>query len=824
MSVAMESKRRLAHGRTPATAERKGQICPPWLPGWAHVPASIILLLGVSAAAFYAWGFLGYAAAAGGIWALALLYTLWQRSETFSRYPTVWIGTAMLVAALAGAMAMYSVGYGGLIGRELAGNSLWGGVAWVAGLAVGGVLVSVPAGSLRAGRAAALHTVKAVKVGMPLLAEGVRVCLRAAARSLGWLYAQIRRLAGAAIRGYRAHPLHRPVVRGLRAMVTAPARLRRRREPMQEAQQEAEIVSAAGLEELPVWLARQDDEAMEAPAPREEAAVETDEVAAEPAEAEEEEELVEATSAVGMAAPALISKNGTGKWTLPSTGVLRVGEPHVVSEEDNKEKAHLIEQTLADYGIEVTVEQIRPGPVVTQFGLVPGWIRRSKEVAKRDEAGNQVRDEKGRAVKIRTVEKTRVKVDNILNREKDLALALAALSIRFEAPVPGESLVGLEVPNDRPETVTLRTLVESPTFAKLRAKGALPIGLGKGSGGEPVVADLAEMPHLLIAGSTGSGKSVCMNTIVCSLLMQFTPQDLRMFLVDPKRVELTVYNDIPHLLAPVLVEAEKAVPALQGIITEMNSRYKLFEAARARNLSTYNSKVESPDARLPYIVVVIDELADLMMTASGDVEQALCRLAQLGRATGIHLVVATQRPSVDVLTGLIKANIPSRISFSVSSQVDSRTILDGAGAEKLLGKGDMLFLPTNYIKPKRLQGAFISDKEVQDLVAHWEGQHGGPIPPSAFRMPKDEEEPPWDTDEGLGDDDGDYAELEGDAMLREAKRLTLNFTRVSASLLQRKLGVGYPRAEGLLERLETMGVIEPGDPGKSRTVISRRST
>ena len=533
--------------------------------------------------------------------------------------------------------------------------------------------------------------------------------------------------------------------------------------------------------------------------------------------------MVEATLGVGMAAPALISKNGTGKWTLPSTDVLRVGETHVVSEEDNKEKARLIERTLADYGIEVTVEQIRPGPVVTQFGLVPGWIRRSKEVAKRDETGSQVRDEKGRAVKIRTVEKTRVKVDNILNREKDLALALAALSIRFEAPVPGESLVGLEVPNGRPETVTLRTLVESPSFAKLRAKGALPIGLGKGSGGEPVVADLAEMPHLLIAGSTGSGKSVCMNTIVCSLLMQFTPQDLQMFLVDPKRVELTVYNDIPHLLAPVLVEAEKAVPALQGIITEMNSRYKLFEAARARNLSTYNGKVESPDARLPYIVVVIDELADLMMTASGEVEQALCRLAQLGRATGIHLVVATQRPSVDVLTGLIKANIPSRISFSVSSQVDSRTILDGAGAEKLLGKGDMLFLPTNYIKPKRLQGAFISDKEVQDLAAHWEGQHGGPIPPTAFRMPKEEEEPPWDTDEGIGDDDWHDEELEGDAMLREAKRLTLNFTRVSASLLQRKLGVGYPRAEGLLERLEAMGVLEPGDPGKSRTVISRRS-
>jgi S-DNA-T family DNA segregation ATPase FtsK/SpoIIIE len=591
--------------------------------------------------------------------------------------------------------------------------------------------------------------------------------------------------------------------------VAAPARGRR---AAREKPEETSLAEIPDLEELPAWLAGQGD-------------VEHQETSKDGADGDEGlaetlEPPVEVETPGEPDPPLAPAVPAAGRWTLPSTDLLRAGGRQLISADENEEMSRLIEQTLADYGVEVKVEEVRPGPVVTQFGLVPGWVRRTREVVERDEEGNPVRDEKGRPVKIRVEEKTRVKVDNILSREKDLALALAALSIRFEAPVPGESFVGLEVPNAHAEVVMLRSLIESTAFEKLRPKGALPIALGKGSGGEPIVADLAEMPHLLIAGATGSGKSVCMNTIICSLLMQSTPQQLRLFLVDPKRVELTVYNEVPHLLAPVLVDTDKIVPALRGIIGEMNARYKRFETARVRNIGDYNSKAATPDERLPYIVLVIDELADLMMTASGEVEPALCRLAQLGRATGIHLVVATQRPSVDVLTGLIKANFPSRISFSVSSQVDSRTILDGVGAEKLLGKGDMLFLPTDYIKPKRIQGAFISDDEVRGLVEHWGRQRGGPLPATSFQMaPQQTELVETATEPPAPEDD---EELEKDDALRAARTLALSHSRISAPLLQRKLGIGYPRAEGLLDKLERMGILEPGDPGKSRTVVARR--
>jgi S-DNA-T family DNA segregation ATPase FtsK/SpoIIIE len=309
------------------------------------------------------------------------------------------------------------------------------------------------------------------------------------------------------------------------------------------------------------------------------------------------------------------------------------------------------------------------------------------------------------------------------------------------------------------------------------------------------------MPHLLIAGATGSGKSVCLNTVICSLIMQLTPLEVQIYMVDPKRVELTPYSGLPHLAGPVLVEAEQAVPVLQTLIREMRSRYKRFEAAGVRNIQAFNGKAAAPADRIPYLILVIDELADLMMTAPSDVEQSLCRLAQLGRATGIHLVVATQRPSVDVLTGLIKANFPSRISFAVASQVDSRTILDGVGAEKLLGRGDMLFLPSDAPKPKRLQGAFISDDEVQALVSHWQRQRGPvPVAPAPTAAPEPEAEP--------ADDD-----------LRRARDMARGHTRISASLLQRKLGLGYAKAASLLDHLEEMGVVGPGDPGKSRTVI-----
>ena len=407
-------------------------------------------------------------------------------------------------------------------------------------------------------------------------------------------------------------------------------------------------------------------------------------------------------------------------------------------------------------------------------------------------------------MKRRVEEKTRVRVDNILSREKDLALALAAHSIRFEAPVPGESFVGLEVPNVKPSSVTLRSLVEGPAFARIRAKSPLPLAMGKGSGGEPVVADLASMPHVLVAGSTGSGKSVCINAIITSLLLELSPERLRLLLIDPKRVELTPYQGLPHLLSPVLVEADEALPALRGLVAEMQSRYKEFAKVSARNIESYNGKMTDPAGRFPYIVLIVDELADLMMTVPAEVEQSLCRLAQLGRATGIHIVLATQRPSVDVLTGLIKANFPSRISFAVSSQVDSRTILDGAGAEKLLGKGDMLFHPTDILKPKRMQGAYISDKEVQALVSHWKKQ-GVSMPVQESPLLTTAAEEP--------------ASESADSLVAQARDLALQHRRVSAPLIQRKLGVGYNRASGILDDLEEMGIVGPGDPGKSRPVL-----
>jgi S-DNA-T family DNA segregation ATPase FtsK/SpoIIIE len=440
--------------------------------------------------------------------------------------------------------------------------------------------------------------------------------------------------------------------------------------------------------------------------------------------------------------------------------------------------------------------------VVTQYGLVPGWVRRYREVKERNEDGSQARSEDGKLISSRVEEKTRVKVDHILAREKDLALALAAPSLRFEAPVPGESFVGLEVPNSHREVVTLRSILESTAFQDLQKKAKLPIALGQGSGGEPVITDLADMPHILIAGATGSGKSVCINTIICSLMMQLTPLDLQMYLVDPKRVELTAYNGLPHLAGPVLVEADQAVPALHALIAEMQSRYKRFEAIGARNIQGYNAKVPKQEDRIPYLMLVIDELADLMMTSPGDVEYALCRLAQLGRATGIHLVVATQRPSVDVLTGLIKANFPSRASFAVSSQVDSRTVLDGAGADKLLGRGDMLFMPTNATKPKRVQGTYISDEEVDGIVSFWQKQKGNGQPLPSVQV---------DLAPADSDDDDDF---------QKAMSYALSHKSVSATSLMKELRIGYPKASNLLDHLEDKGIVGPGDPGKSREVIT----
>ena len=498
---------------------------------------------------------------------------------------------------------------------------------------------------------------------------------------------------------------------------------------------------------------------------------------------------------------------GAREWSKPSTDLLIDAPEGGVTEEEMREKAETIRQTLSQYGVEVEIGQVSPGPTVTMYGLIPGWVRRYKQVKEKDGQGNIKLDEYGKPAMIREESKMRVKVDSILSREKDLALALKTPSIRIETPAMGQSLVGIEVPNPNPILVTLRSVMESHEFQSLRTECHLPIALGKASGGETVVTDLSKMPHLLIAGATGSGKSACLNAIISCLMMEKSPAELRLLLIDPKRVELTPYNGVPHLMTPVAVETDQVVGLLKGMIAEMLDRYRRMEEVGVRNIEGYNAK--RPD-KMPFLVVVIDELADLMMSAAFDVEQSLCRLAQLGRATGIHLIVATQRPSVDVVTGLIKANFPSRISFAVTSQVDSRTILDTAGADKLLGRGDMLYLPLDASRPMRAQGVFISDREIESLVSYW---HTTPWA-SLHRVILRAVEKDRNDKEDEGQDGQEWDELLGDA-----KDLAHSYKKMSTSLLQRRLRIGYPRAARLMDQLEEQGVVGPSDGSKSRDVI-----
>lgn len=511
-----------------------------------------------------------------------------------------------------------------------------------------------------------------------------------------------------------------------------------------------------------------------------------------------------ASAAVAVSAPIL--DKWASAWSLPSVEMLVDTQVEGISQVEMDETSEKIRSTLGDYGVEVAVKMTQPGPAVTMYGLEPGWIRRSKQENATDDQGKLLLNEAGRQLKRRVETKTRVKVDAIFQRERDLALALRTPSIRIESPVMGTSLVGLEVPNAVPDLVTLRSVMESAEFKKLRKKAALPIALGQGSGGETAVLDLARMPHLLVAGATGSGKSVCLNTIVSCLTMEKSPSELRLLLVDPKRVELTPYNGIPHLLAPVVVETDKVVPLFKGLIVEMFKRYRHMEQLGVRNIASYNAKSTE---KMPYLVLVVDELADLMMTASVEVEKTLCRLAQLGRATGIHLIIATQRPSVDVLTGLIKANFPSRIAFGVTSHIDSRTILDAAGAEKLLGRGDMLYQPIDASRPGRVQGVFISDEEISDLVGYWEKTPWAPMPKVGLEIPEEDEQ--GDEKAGAGNT--------GDDLMDRAMELAYKERKLSTSLLQRRLRIGYPRAARLMDELEDQGIVGPSDGSKSRDVI-----
>jgi len=476
-------------------------------------------------------------------------------------------------------------------------------------------------------------------------------------------------------------------------------------------------------------------------------------------------------------------KGGKGGWQIPSVDLLAPPDLHHAPEAALQEMARLVETTLGDHGVQVEVTDVKAGPRILRFGLVPGWV------TKRGDAGRSVTGLDKDGSDPSSVERSRVKVQSILIREKDLALALKTPYLRIEAPVPGEALVGLEVPSPSPSKVHLREVIESPAFRKLADKGGLPIALGQDTGGSPVVLDLAALPHMLIAGATGSGKSVCINSIVASFLLTKTPDQLRILMVDPKRVELTPFNGIPHLIGPVIVDAEAVNASLRGLIREMLNRYKLMEETGARNIEGYNKRAKE---KLPFLVLIVDELADLMMVGGFEVEQNLVRLAQLGRATGIHLVLATQRPSVNVVTGLLKANIPARVAFAVASQIDSRVILDAVGAEKLLGKGDMLLLHNESPKPSRVQGALVYDQEIDKMVEFWLGQDGPPLPVINVSAPETEE------------NEGGVDAL----MMEEARELAARNPQLTRSYLERRLKIGGSKAEEVMETLEEEGFFD----------------
>lgn len=523
-------------------------------------------------------------------------------------------------------------------------------------------------------------------------------------------------------------------------------------------------------------------------------------------------------------------------WNIPDTSMLNRPEEVKLQMlgDDTSTLAKTIQDTLRSFKVDAEVKQedISIGPTVIRFGIRPT----GKPEMKVDEKSGKyvpVRDAGGNIVY-----ETRTRVSRIMALQNDLALVLEAKSIRMEAPVPGRPYVGVEIPNKNSRLVTLREVLESKEYLAAKAKSKLAVALGKDVAGQVRVGDLARMPHLLIAGATGAGKSVCLNTIIASILTQASPEDVRLLMVDPKMVELNMYGGIPHLLSPVVTEVEKVVPLLKNGITEMERRYRLFSQLGVRNLDGYRKlraeKLVHNDyslKNLPAIVIIIDELADLMMAAPEEVEGMICRLAQLARATGIHLVIATQRPSVDVITGLIKANIPTRISFMVSSAVDSRTIIDMGGAERLLGRGDMLYLPADAGRPERIQCCFLADEEAEQLVAYWRQQaldhsmqnnansanstnsaNSASPNPTALQTVV---EPGWEIKEQPSDD---FA-LDDD-LLDKAEEVVREYEKASISLLQRRLRIGYSRAARLIDLLEERGIIGPSESGgRSREVL-----
>ena len=480
----------------------------------------------------------------------------------------------------------------------------------------------------------------------------------------------------------------------------------------------------------------------------------------------------EDTAQVAVSKDGQIHRTYDKPYHFPSLDILAKGE---VGQNNNDEVAYnamRLEDVLSSFGISAKVVNATQGPTVTRYEIEPAQG---------------------------------VKVSRIVNLTDDIALNLAAQHIRMEAPIPGKSAIGIEVPNTKTEAVHLRDVLDCGDFKE--ARGGIPVGLGKDIAGKPVITDLAKMPHLLVAGTTGSGKSVCVNTLISSILFSRKPEEVKLLLIDPKMVELSVYNGIPHLMAPVVTDMKKAAAVLRWAVREMEARYKAFAASGKRDIKSYNEA--HPKSAMPLIVLIIDELADLMMTAPDDIEESISRLAQMARAAGIHMVLATQRPSVNVITGSIKANVPSRISFAVGSQIDSRTILDMAGAEKLLGKGDMLFSPIGANKPIRVQGAFISDDEVEHLVEFVKQQ----------REPEYDDTVTAEAEKEIAAQDNDEQDIYRDELLERAVNLVMESGQASVSMLQRRFRIGYTRAARLVDTMEDLKIVGPNMGSKAREIL-----
>ncbi len=470
----------------------------------------------------------------------------------------------------------------------------------------------------------------------------------------------------------------------------------------------------------------------------------------------------------------------TEEYNYPPVDLLQLSQPNKVKnmEQQDQMKAQKLEETLKSFGISAKLTGIAHGPAVTRFEMQPA---------------------------------PGVKVSRIVNLADDIALNLAATSIRIEAPIPGKPAIGVEIPNEVIEMVPIREVLESSVAR--RNPSRLAVALGKDNSGRHIIADIAKMPHVLIAGATGSGKSVCINSIICSILYRATPEEVRMIMIDPKVVELSVYNSIPHLLIPVVTDPKKASGALNWAVMEMTDRYKKFADRGVRNMQGYNAALKEGEKSLPQIVVIIDELADLMMVAPGEVEDAICRLAQLARAAGIHLVIATQRPSVNVITGVIKANIPSRIAFTVASQVDSRTILDVGGAEKLLGRGDMLYAPSGTNKPQRVQGAWVSEEEVHAIVEYIKARHDTDYNEEVIEQLEQLDN---------GEADSEKPDDEYDELLPQAVEMVVEAGSASISMLQRRLRVGYARAGRMIDEMAARGIVSQSEGAKPRDVLITR--